>query len=300
MTALIPFAFEDHLVRVVKPNGEPWFVGKDVCDVLEISKHHQALDRLDPDERGTYNVGTPGGEQAVICVSEPGVYRLIFTSRKPEAERFKRWLAHEVLPELRKRGSYGNANPSTEPVIEFPVEDRALSEHMAKLATLRECRMIHGGRAAARLWKRLGMPAVEDSRIYEADDGRACLSRLLTEEIPLTETISYPIWTTIESALDGNDVARLQLKGMGIAIADDSTGAFAVANRHPFLFKLFESSPWADGRWRAALRRLPGALPSQRFAFEGKQMRAVVLPGELLDSFSAPTPSGGNVVPLKP
>lgn len=294
MNALIPFAFEDHLVRVFKPNGEPWFVGKDVCEVLDLKNSRQSLDRLDPDEKGVRNVDTLGGVQEVTIVSEAGVYRLIFTSRKPEAERFKRWLAHEVLPALRKHGHYGTPGQPSEPMIEFPAEDRALSEHMAKLATLRECRMIHGSRAAARLWKRLGMPAVEDSRIYEADDGRACLAKLLGEIVD-----GEPLWSVAERALDGNDVARMALKSMGIAIADEATGAFAVANRNPRLFTLYEGTPWADGRWRAALRRLPGALPSQRFNFDGKQMRAVVLPGALLDSFIAPPPKGDNVVPLK-
>lgn len=107
MNAITNFAFGEHLVRVIEREGEPWFVGKDVCGVLGISKHHQALENLDIDERGTCNVGTPSGNQDMIIVSEPGVYRLIFRSRKPEAERFKRWLAHEVLPEIRRTGRYG-------------------------------------------------------------------------------------------------------------------------------------------------------------------------------------------------
>ena len=53
-------------------------------------------------------MGTLGGSQSVIVVSEPGVYRLVFRSRKPEAERFKRWLAHEVLPQIRKTGRFGS------------------------------------------------------------------------------------------------------------------------------------------------------------------------------------------------
>ena len=78
MNIITPFAFEDHLVRATTRDNEPWFVGKDVCEVLGISKHHQALDRLDDDERGTCSVGTPSGEQIMIVVSEPGVYRLDF------------------------------------------------------------------------------------------------------------------------------------------------------------------------------------------------------------------------------
>ena len=106
--APVPFLFEgEHLVRIVYgADSEPWFVGIDVCHVLGISDHTQTLGRLNEDERGRDMIPTPGGDQRVIIVSEPGVYRLMFSSRKPEAERFKRWLAHDVLPSLRRTGRY--------------------------------------------------------------------------------------------------------------------------------------------------------------------------------------------------
>ena len=101
------FHFEGTPVRDVLIEGDPWWVGKDVCGILEISDHHQALDGLPEDERGGYSVPTPRGDQQMICVNEPGLYRLIFKSRKPEAERFKRWVLHEVLPQIRSTGRYG-------------------------------------------------------------------------------------------------------------------------------------------------------------------------------------------------
>lgn len=64
----------------LKKDGQPWFVGLDVCRALDISKPHQALDRLDEDERGTCIIGTPGGDQSAIVISEAGVYRLVFAS----------------------------------------------------------------------------------------------------------------------------------------------------------------------------------------------------------------------------
>jgi prophage antirepressor-like protein len=82
MNAVVPFAFEDKLVRTVRIEDEPWFAGKDVCSVLDIRDHKQALGRLDEDERGGCSVPTPQGPQEMIVVSEAGVYRLIFTSRK--------------------------------------------------------------------------------------------------------------------------------------------------------------------------------------------------------------------------
>jgi prophage antirepressor-like protein len=303
MTAqnIIPFAFEEHLIRVVKPNGEPWFVGKDVCQVLEIRDHHQALDRLDADEKGGYSVPTPQGEQTVTCVSEPGVFRLIFTSRKAQAERFKRWLAHDVLPSLRKSGHYALPGQQTEPLFEFPTEDVALSEHMAKLATLRECRMIHGARAAARLWRRLGMPAVEESRIYEADSGRACLAKLLDAVAIEDPDFGKPIRlrAMIESAfnehLDADQALRDQ---WGIRVDRERDGV-VIANSDMKLSEIYRGTPWADGGWRYALRRLPGAQPASRMTFAGQQRRGTFLPGVLLDEPPAP-PTGGNVVPIKP
>ncbi len=105
-TALIPFAYQDCLVRSVMRHGEPWFVGKDVCGALELKNPRTSLALLDDDEKGVHTVDTPGGPQEMVIISEAGVYRLVFTSRKAEAEAFKRWLAHEVLPALRRAGSY--------------------------------------------------------------------------------------------------------------------------------------------------------------------------------------------------
>jgi prophage antirepressor-like protein len=100
------FNYKDRQIRVVIRNGEPWWVAKDVCDVLEISKYRDAVSRLDPDERGAVLVDTLGGPQEMAAVNEPGLYSLIMVSRKPEAHAFKRWVTHEVLPTIRKTGSY--------------------------------------------------------------------------------------------------------------------------------------------------------------------------------------------------
>lgn len=95
--------FEDHEIRIIH-NGEALFVAKDLCKALTVDTSQTR--RLDNDEKGLCTVQTPGGPQKMTVVNEAGAYRLIFTSRKPEAERLKRWLAHDVLPELRKTGSY--------------------------------------------------------------------------------------------------------------------------------------------------------------------------------------------------
>lgn len=93
-------------VRTVMQDGEPWFAAADVCKILDIADVKQAIERLDDDERGWYIVPSPGGQQTMNCVSESGLYHLIFTSRKEEAKIFRRWVTQEVLPSIRKTGQY--------------------------------------------------------------------------------------------------------------------------------------------------------------------------------------------------
>jgi prophage antirepressor-like protein len=100
------FRFEENQVRVIMKDGDAWFVAKDVCEVLEHTDPSMAVSRLDDDEKDTSNVGTPGGPQDMLTVSESGLYSLVFTSRKPEAKRFRKWVTSEVLPEIRKTGGY--------------------------------------------------------------------------------------------------------------------------------------------------------------------------------------------------
>lgn len=102
-------------VRIFLEDNEPWFVAKDVCDCLAISKHRDAISRLDADERGSLKVDTLGGKQEMATVNEYGLYSLVMSSRKPEAKEFKRWVTHEVLPSIRKYGSYNMNIPRTLP-----------------------------------------------------------------------------------------------------------------------------------------------------------------------------------------
>ncbi|MFT8723093.1 MAG: Bro-N domain-containing protein [Acetobacter malorum] len=107
MSGVIPFSFEEHAVRVLTRDGEPWFVLADVCGVLEHTNSRVVAERLDEDEKGVSSVYTPGGPQEMSIINESGLYNLIFTSRKPEARRFRKWVTGEVLPAIRKTGSYG-------------------------------------------------------------------------------------------------------------------------------------------------------------------------------------------------
>lgn len=108
-TEIQRFDFKGAALRtLIDEAGEPWFVAKDVCDVLELSNVSQTLARrIDDDEKSsiTLNDGTPGNPNRAI-VSESGLYALVLASRKPEAHEFKRWVTHEVLPQIRRTGGY--------------------------------------------------------------------------------------------------------------------------------------------------------------------------------------------------
>lgn len=102
-------------VRIILQNDEPWFVAKDVCECLEISNSRQALSRLDTDEKADVILNDGSQNRKMNIVNEYGLYNVVLSSRKPEAKEFKRWITHEVLPAIRKTGSYSMAIPQTLP-----------------------------------------------------------------------------------------------------------------------------------------------------------------------------------------
>lgn len=108
MSSIIPYTFPETgtPVRVVTLDGEPWWVAKDVCDAIGISKHRDAIAQLDQDERASMAVDTPGGRQQMTVIAEPGLYALMLISRSPKVQTFRRWVTHEVLPSIRRTGGY--------------------------------------------------------------------------------------------------------------------------------------------------------------------------------------------------
>ena len=106
MNELQIFNYNGNEVRTVQIDGEPWWVLKDVCGVLGISKYRDVAARLDEDEREPVKVDTLGGEQEMVCVNESGLYNVILRSDKPEAKPFRKWVTAEVLPSIRKHGAY--------------------------------------------------------------------------------------------------------------------------------------------------------------------------------------------------
>lgn len=155
--SLMNFAFEDELCRVVIREGQPWFVAKDVCRVLGIVNYRDAVSPLDDDEKGVASTDTLGGEQDMLIINESGLYTLVVRSRPATTpgtvqHRFRKWVFGEVLPEIRRTGSY----QATDAVPDWDWEMIA-----GKLSLVREARLAHGKKVSAALWVTLGLPMPE-------------------------------------------------------------------------------------------------------------------------------------------
>lgn len=112
------FKFEETaLVRSIIKNGDPWFVAKDICDVLGLSNPTVALNALDQDERSKFLLGRQGETN---IINESGLYALIFRSNKPNARKFRKWITSEVLPSIRKTGKYAAPAGPELPLSETP------------------------------------------------------------------------------------------------------------------------------------------------------------------------------------
>ena len=108
-------------IRIIEKGGQPWFVGKDVCDVFGDSHYRRSVGELDDDEKGVTQIATPGGRQKMTIINESGLYSLLFlmkpskarnvdnkyiAEREMKLKSFRRWVTHDVLPSIRKHGAY--------------------------------------------------------------------------------------------------------------------------------------------------------------------------------------------------
>lgn len=115
MNELQTFSFNEHEVRSILIDNQPWFVLKDVCDILGLSNPTMVADRLDEDERAKLNLGRQGDAN---IINESGLYKVIFQSKKLEAKRFTKWVTSEVLPAIRKTGMYASTGTEKYYILE--------------------------------------------------------------------------------------------------------------------------------------------------------------------------------------
>ena len=141
MNNLRTWNFEDHEVRTVEIDGEPWFVGKDVATVLGYQNGSKALsDHVDEEDKLNNESLSSLGQRGGWLINESGLYSLILSSKLPNAKAFKRWVTSEVLPTIRKTGSYTyrRTNPNEEKALQIQEMDTRIrmSEQFLKLAEI--------------------------------------------------------------------------------------------------------------------------------------------------------------------
>lgn len=163
---LMPFAFEDHLVRVVVRGETPWFVAGDICRVLGIVNHRDACEKLDDDERDDVGLTDAiGRQQGTLVVSESGLYTIVLRSRAATtpgsvAHRFRKWVTAEVLPQVRRTGRY-----EPEPEVGDGAGRSILPGHpdfSQAVRLVREARLSRGATAALAVWRAIGLPWVPE------------------------------------------------------------------------------------------------------------------------------------------
>ncbi len=180
MSEIQPFTFPTtgQSVRTLLLDGEPWFVAADTTAILGYRMASDATRWLDEDEKGTHLVSTPGGDQLASIVSEPGLYSLIMRSNAIGAREFQRWVTHEVLPSIRKTGSYAAAAPTRKELALMVIAAEEALEVAENRAALAECHVLELA-PAARAWDELS-GAAGDYSVREA--------ALILSRDPLIET----------------------------------------------------------------------------------------------------------------
>jgi prophage antirepressor-like protein len=171
---IIPFKYDKHDVRTVLIDGEPWFVAKDVCDVFGDTNYRRSIQILDEDEKGVSQVNTPGGNQDMVIVNEAGLYSMLFAMRPTKArgvnetyveereaalKTFKRWVTHEVIPQIRKTGQY-MTKPAT--IEEWLYEQAKLNLDLSRRMTAVEAKSVSTEQTVKNALKALCAPTQLD------------------------------------------------------------------------------------------------------------------------------------------
>lgn len=222
------WAFEGQDVRTTTWNDQPAWVARDVCQVCGLSDHTAMHTKdLDDEEKGSISIATLGGSQSVVVVSESGLWAIVLKSRKPEAKRFKKWLTSEVIPSIRKTGSYTipgveppqvvQSNPVLEKILEILAQGHV--ETKARIHDIEETQSEHSKRiehlekvappedyltlVAFARWKGLGRLTANDLMSWGGKLKSYCRSRGI-ETIPIPDmrwgkVNAYPVQVITET-----------------------------------------------------------------------------------------------------
>jgi prophage antirepressor-like protein len=255
---LVNFTYHTRPLRIVMQNGEPWWVAVDVCAILGIANARDALSRLDNDEKGVANADTLGGVQRLLTVSESGLYALVLTSRKKEAQRFRKWVTTEVLPSIRKTGRY-EAQKTAHGLRPTDVK--------FALRIVAEARRTCGTAVAQVVWRDLGLPWVPEGDVpHQVGPDVGEIGRFIADRIERAPGVVTPF-----SVLWG---AYLEWTGTsGVAAATQTRFALQLSARG---FEKIESSR----RGYRGLRLRPEATHNR----EHRGMTATPKPATLVAS----------------
>ncbi|WP_317303974.1 phage antirepressor [Allisonella histaminiformans] len=156
-------------IRTVLIDNEPWFVGKDVAEILGYQRTADAIrTHVDSEDKGVGEIQTPGGTQTMTVINESGLYSLILSSKLPNAKQFKRWVTSEVLPSIRKHGAY---------LTEQKVEEVLLNpDTIIKLAT--QLKQEREARMQAEALNEANRPKVEFANAVAGSDGTISMADL--------------------------------------------------------------------------------------------------------------------------
>ncbi|MBD2462278.1 MarR family transcriptional regulator [Oscillatoria sp. FACHB-1407] len=197
-------AFENYEIRWNGNLDNPEWIAQDVAAVLGIKNVSDALANFDDDEKGYYSLAEGNiaitdalnRPQPFLTVTEPGLYRLVFTSRKPGAKAFRRWVFHEVLPSIRKTGGYATRYPSPIPTSSpDPVIDLLLNSDLTR-AELRVLALLHqnqdGDLSDAKIATRLGIDVRTVKRVLTRlqDGGLVAVERRVEYRLLQNSTLS--------------------------------------------------------------------------------------------------------------
>lgn len=288
MNMIQTFDFETNPVRTLLRGNEPWFVAADICRILDLTNPWQAVANLDDDEKDTVsnNDGIAAPQvQSLNIISESGFYSLIFTSRKPEAKRLRKWVTSDVLPSIRKTGSYTIPNLKVDDDDDLPAleHSRLWGQPVAKINAaarmISVASRIYGPEAARVLWEReKGLPKLSKFSIEAlsgsaADDPVGCWRHMMRTAIGNGATLGQ----RFDLALHDHIIAKA-MRGYGISIdPHEAPGSIAVAREHTFLKKLFTGTQWAND-WHEALLLVPGArLSKGKVSYGTQSVKAVII-----------------------
>lgn len=283
------FDFESNAVRVQMIEDAPWFIAADVCRVLGLVNHRDALEKLDDDEKGVALTDTLGGAQNTAIISESGLYTLILRCRDAvtpgtPAHRFRKWVTAEVLPAIRRYGSYSaEVDEDLLPNLEDgKLWGQSVAKVNAAARMISVVRTIYGPDAARFLYeKEKGLPSLKKLSVIAIEenpetDPRGAFRQLMRCAAGNAGTVG----SLLDLALR-DEVAARRLVEFGIKVTNPGRrGDIAIANEHRFLASTFAMTPWAK-EWRLAFALLPGAKPSkQNVSFGEHKSKAVLLPHE--------------------